>query len=254
MTSIADTLLDPSKSAFLDFNHVSTSSPQPQHSPVLAHGHYPLHGVHSIGHEGFFSPGTAGYGSRTLAYPYTTSAPSHPLHQHHHNGNSYLNYQHFTTSIGHNARLQEDPEMEKSTVIENGEIRINGKGKKVRKPRTIYSSLQLQALNQRFQQTQYLALPERAELAAQLGLTQTQVKIWFQNKRSKYKKIMKHGPSVQDVDSMHTSSSLSPCSPNMPPMWDIPPGAKTGQLSSSYLNNFNPWYQPHDTLSRPPIM
>lgn len=58
----------------------------------------------------------------------------------------------------------------------NGELRINGKGKKLRKPRTIYSSLQLQALNQRFQQTQYLALPERAELAAQLGLTQTQVR------------------------------------------------------------------------------
>ncbi|KAF7277080.1 hypothetical protein GWI33_009467, partial [Rhynchophorus ferrugineus] len=49
-----------------------------------------------------------------------------------------------------------------------------GKGKKMRKPRTIYSSLQLQQLNRRFQRTQYLALPERAELAASLGLTQTQ--------------------------------------------------------------------------------
>lgn len=66
-------------------------------------------------------------------------------------------------------------EQQKTTVIENGEIRFNGKGKKIRKPRTIYSSLQLQALNHRFQQTQYLALPERAELAASLGLTQTQV-------------------------------------------------------------------------------
>lgn len=66
-------------------------------------------------------------------------------------------------------------DQQKTTVIENGEIRFNGKGKKIRKPRTIYSSLQLQALNHRFQQTQYLALPERAELAASLGLTQTQV-------------------------------------------------------------------------------
>ncbi|NXD17303.1 DLX4A protein, partial [Nothocercus nigrocapillus] len=74
-----------------------------------------------------------------------------------------------------------------------GELRGGGRGRRARKPRTIYSSLQLQALNQRFQQTQYLALPERAELAARLGLTQTQVKIWFQNKRSKYKKIMKQG-------------------------------------------------------------
>lgn len=62
-----------------------------------------------------------------------------------------------------------------SSLIENRELRLNGKGKKIRKPRTIYSSLQLQALHQRFQQTQYLALPERADLAAKLGLTQTQV-------------------------------------------------------------------------------
>ena len=45
----------------------------------------------------------------------------------------------------------------------------------MRKPRTIYSSLQIQQLERRFQRTQYLGLPERAELAANLGLTQTQV-------------------------------------------------------------------------------
>ncbi|CAG0913292.1 unnamed protein product [Notodromas monacha] len=64
---------------------------------------------------------------------------------------------------------------------------VNGKGKKMRKPRTIYSSLQLQQLNRRFQRTQYLALPERAELAASLGLTQTQsssIKNYFAGKDS----------------------------------------------------------------------
>eukprot|EP00794_Sanderia_malayensis_P003727 gene3727-4248_t len=60
-----------------------------------------------------------------------------------------------------------------------------------RKPRTIYSSHQLRELNKRFACAQYLALPDRAELATKLGLTQTQIKIWFQNKRSKLKKLIK---------------------------------------------------------------
>ncbi|XP_009462889.1 PREDICTED: homeobox protein DLX-4, partial [Nipponia nippon] len=148
-------------------------------------------------------------------------------------------------------------EHEKPLAVANGELRINGKGKKLRKPRTIYSSLQLQALNQRFQQTQYLALPERAELAAQLGLTQTQVKIWFQNKRSKYKKIMKQGSSAPDGEHLHTAASLSPCSPNIPPLWDLPvPGKGAPLAPSSYINSFGAWYQPHpqDAIPRAPMM
>lgn len=64
--------------------------------------------------------------------------------------------------------MKEEPDVEVRMV--------NGKPKKVRKPRTIYSSYQLAVLQRRFQSAQYLALPERAELAAQLGLTQTQVR------------------------------------------------------------------------------
>ena len=61
-------------------------------------------------------------------------------------------------------------------IIEGSEVHINSKGKKSRKPRTIYSSQQLQHLQKRFAQTQYLALPDRAELANELGLSQTQVR------------------------------------------------------------------------------
>uniref|UniRef100_A0A671RHK9 Distal-less homeobox 4b n=1 Tax=Sinocyclocheilus anshuiensis TaxID=1608454 RepID=A0A671RHK9_9TELE len=146
---------------------------------------------------------------------------------------------------------------EKPAVIENGEIRLNGKGKKIRKPRTIYSSVQLQALHQRFQQTQYLALPERADLAATLGLTQTQVKIWFQNKRSKYKKIMKHGSSGPEGELLHNTSSSSPCSPGLSQLWEVSMANKVAPMHpSSYMNNYGHWYPPHhqDPVPRPQMM
>ncbi|CAH1401579.1 unnamed protein product [Nezara viridula] len=78
---------------------------------------------------------------------------------------------------------------------EEGGLRVNGKGKKMRKPRTIYSSLQLQQLNRRFQRTQYLALPERAELAASLGLTQTQA--FWRNRRLIVCEEVNRGPNIR---------------------------------------------------------
>ncbi|CAO2597096.1 Homeobox protein DLX-2 [Lemmus lemmus] len=142
-----------------------------------------------------------------------------------------------------------------SPVNNEPEIRIvNGKPKKVRKPRTIYSSFQLAALQRRFQKTQYLALPERAELAASLGLTQTQVKIWFQNRRSKFKKMWKSGeiPTEQ-----HPGASASPpcASPPVtaPASWDFgapqrmggggpgSSGSSPSSAASAFLGNY-PWY------------
>ncbi|XP_055356021.1 homeobox protein SAX-1-like [Paramacrobiotus metropolitanus] len=61
-------------------------------------------------------------------------------------------------------------------------------GKKQRKPRTAFSDFQLQALEKSFDRQKYLSVQERMELAAKLNLADAQVKCWFQNRRTKWKR------------------------------------------------------------------
>nr|XP_042911522.1 homeobox protein BarH-like 1 [Parasteatoda tepidariorum] len=85
--------------------------------------------------------------------------------------------------------------------LESGCPKDGSKGghppRKVRRNRTVFTELQLMGLERRFDCQKYLSTPDRAELARALGLTQLQVKTWYQNRRMKWKKqVMQGGCTV----------------------------------------------------------
>uniref|UniRef100_U3K6P3 Distal-less homeobox 5 n=1 Tax=Ficedula albicollis TaxID=59894 RepID=U3K6P3_FICAL len=120
-----------------------------------------------------------------------------------------------------------------------------------------------------------LSLPTPSFLFSPLLPPHSQVKIWFQNKRSKIKKIMKNG----EMPPEHSPSSSDPMacnSPQSPAVWESqgssrslshhahahahPPNSNPSP-ASSYLESSTSWYpaansinshlQPHGSLQHP---
>ncbi|XP_024150724.1 homeobox protein DBX1-B [Oryzias melastigma] len=53
--------------------------------------------------------------------------------------------------------------------------------------RAVFSDVQRKALEKMFQKQKYISKPDRKKLASKLGLKDSQVKIWFQNRRMKWR-------------------------------------------------------------------
>ncbi|KAG7197297.1 hypothetical protein KM043_018418 [Ampulex compressa] len=66
--------------------------------------------------------------------------------------------------------------------------------------RAVFSSLQRKGLERRFSLQKYITKPDRRQLAATLGLTDAQVKVWFQNRRMKWRHT-KEGENLAVVNS-----------------------------------------------------
>ncbi|KAF6027944.1 EMX2 [Bugula neritina] len=60
---------------------------------------------------------------------------------------------------------------------------------KPKRIRTAFSPSQLVQLEASFHNNHYVVGQERRDLASELGLTETQVKVWFQNRRTKNKRV-----------------------------------------------------------------
>ncbi|KAL4714797.1 hypothetical protein ACJJTC_002656 [Scirpophaga incertulas] len=85
----------------------------------------------------------------------------------------------------------------------------SGRSKRIR---TIFTPEQLERLEAEFERQQYMVGPERLYLAHALQLTEAQVKVWFQNRRIKWRKhhlevtqqrlavLQRHRPEERDDD------------------------------------------------------
>ncbi|XP_076754577.1 uncharacterized protein LOC143425560 [Xylocopa sonorina] len=91
-------------------------------------------------------------------------------------------YEACTSSSGANSTTGADRE-----VLEKSDSAISDDERKKR-PRTAFTAAQIKSLEAEFERNKYLSVAKRLQLSKSLKLTETQIKIWFQNRRTKWKR------------------------------------------------------------------
>ncbi|XP_041981338.1 H2.0-like homeobox protein [Aricia agestis] len=87
---------------------------------------------------------------------------------------------------------------------------VTSTGKRKRSwSRAVFSNLQRKGLERRFQIQKYITKPDRRQLAATLGLTDAQVKVWFQNRRMKWRHTKEGRSGLSSVGSVRDPDSTA---------------------------------------------
>ncbi|XP_057662979.1 homeobox protein engrailed-1a-like [Diorhabda carinulata] len=96
-----------------------------------------------------------------------------------------------------------------------------------RKPRQAYSAKQLERLETEFKIDKYLSVSKRMELSKALNLTEVQIKTWFQNRRTKWKKQLTTRLKMAQRQGLFPAHYFAPAT-----------------VSQQYPSIFTPYYSP----------
>ncbi|NXE65911.1 CDX4 protein, partial [Calcarius ornatus] len=147
------------------------------------------------------SPGQGSYSSADYSslHPAAAAAPLPPVDTIH------------AQQISPNSQRHSSYEWMRKTVQSTS----TGKTRTREKYRVVYTDHQRLELEKEFHYNRYITIRRKSELAANLRLSERQVKIWFQNRRAKERKLMKkkltHFEGGSSLGSLQSDSgSVSP--------------------------------------------
>ncbi|XP_055525002.1 homeobox protein GBX-2 [Wyeomyia smithii] len=114
---------------------------------------------------------------------------------------------------------------------------LDESSRRKKKARTTFTGRQIFELEKQFEVKKYLSSSERTEMAKLLNVTETQVKIWFQNRRTKWKKQDGESGSSGGATGnpqQQTKESKNPKTPSTSPPTALSSGAfPTGSFATS---------------------